>query len=103
MKDYLVKAIEEGDTQKFYQSREWKSKRQEVLKRDNFECQMCKEEGRVGVEDLAVHHVKHLKDRIELGLNIKNLKTLCYIHHNMVHPEKLHKETSNKFINEERW
>lgn len=102
MKDYLVKAIEEGDTYKFYRSIEWINKRRGILERDNFECQMCKEEGRVSKGNV-VHHIKHLKHRVDLALVHSNLITLCFFHHNVVHPEKLSKGNEAKFTTHERW
>jgi 5-methylcytosine-specific restriction protein A len=66
-----------------------------------FECQMCKELGRVGKGE-AVHHIKHLKDRPDLGLTDSNLVTLCLTHHNLAHPEKF-KHKKKIPINEERW
>lgn len=91
----------EADAYKFYRSTAWLKKRQEVLERDNFECQMCKDEGKVS-KGIVVHHIKHLKDREDLGLNEDNLLTLCLYHHNVVHPEKVNAK-EEKFINRERW
>lgn len=94
--------IEDGSPRTFYQSRLWRNKREQVRGRDNYECQMCMEDGEVGDGDV-VHHIEHLRDRIDLALDEDNLVTLCYYHHNVVHPEKLNKkkELDEKF--KERW
>ena len=56
----------------------------------------------------TVHHIKHLKDRPDLGLTDSNLITVCYAHHNELHPEKQRQgkakgKDKDKFVNEERW
>lgn len=62
---------------KFYNSKDWETVRLIVLKRDNFECQWCKEEGKVTTEDLEVDHIAELQDRPDLKLDPDNLRTLC--------------------------
>ena len=101
MNKKLLQAIESGREDIFYNSRTWRKKRLQILERDNFECKMCKELGRVGKGE-TVHHIKHLKYRPDLGLTNSNLTTLCYAHHNEVHPEKWG-QGKDKFVNEERW
>ena len=99
----LLKAIQRGDTRKFYKSTEWRHKRQEILKRDNNECQKCKCAGRYSKAE-TVHHKRHLKKFPELALMDGNLESLCYQCHNEEHPEKLQTiNTKKKIIIEERW
>lgn len=94
---------------RFYKSHEWKKKRQEILERDNFECQECKKKGLVTTSSdcktiLSVHHKKHYKKYPILGLTDKNLITLCDRCHNKYHPEKLKsKEKIEKKIHKEIW
>lgn len=97
----LLQAIQEGREDIFYNSRTWRKKRLEILDRDNNECQMCKVLGEVGKGE-TVHHIKHLKDYPSLGLTDSNLITLCFNHHNEMHPEKL-KHKKKELLNEERW
>ncbi|HZK25054.1 MAG TPA: HNH endonuclease [Oscillospiraceae bacterium] len=104
----LLGYIKQGWYVKFYQSKEWRATRARVLQRDRYECQTCKDRGKVtvGTEDrpLEVHHIKHLKDYPLLGLAEDNLLTLCASCHNEEHPEKLIKaQPKPKFENEERW
>ena len=85
---------------KFYNSSAWANKktgiRAQALKRDNYECQQCKREGRVHVDsikvegerksiELNVHHIKEIEDYPELALTLDNTMTLCLYHHNLIH------------------
>lgn len=61
--------------QRFYQSARWRDTRQEVLNRDNHECQACG-----ATRELDVHHIQPVSaggPRFELN----NLVTLCDAHH----------------------
>nr|DAX89298.1 MAG TPA: NinG recombination protein [Caudoviricetes sp.] len=87
----------------FYQSKEWRDKRDEILKRDNFECQKCKGKGRYS-KAITVHHIKHYKKYPSLALTDSNLISLCNQCHNEEHPEKLKELIKNKKpIHKERW
>lgn len=104
IKQEFIKAIKQGNTKLFYASRTWRKKRKQIILRDNNECQRCKSLGLVGKAE-CVHHIKHIKDRPELGLTDSNLQTLCFNCHNAVHPEKLRDQQTSitKYTNEERW
>lgn len=72
----------------FYLSTAWKHKRLEILKRDNYECQWCKAEGKVNTNEhavLEVDHIQELEDHPELALENDNLRTLCKDCHNKRH------------------
>lgn len=89
----------------FYKSNAWRKKRAEILKRDNYECQLCKRRGRF-TPATVVHHIKHLDKNFELGLTNSNLVSLCGACHNEVHPEKAFKINKNKkarYTHTERW
>ncbi|MCC5465554.1 HNH endonuclease [Pelosinus baikalensis] len=87
----------------FYRSTIWRSKRKEILKRDNNECQRCKSNGRYSKAD-CVHHIKFLKDRPDLALVDSNLLSVCDICHNILHPEKLHNnDVVKRVVSEEKW
>jgi len=106
MRKEIIDALKRGDTKQFYRSKEWRNKRKDIIKRDNNECQECKRNGKFSKAE-CVHHIEHLKDRIDLALTDSNLISLCYTCHNEVHPEKLQKfqqlHYKKKFKNEERW
>lgn len=88
--------------QSFYQSREWRSKREEIIIRDNYECQLCKDEGRM-TPATEVHHIKTYKDRPDLALTDDNLISLCTQHHKDQHPEKGFQAIERDDIHPERW
>lgn len=85
---------------KFYKTTAWLKKRREILQRDNFECQKCKEKGQQ-MQAQTVHHIVHLRDNKELALVDKNLMSVCGPCHNELHPEKLLRNISE--IHAERW
>lgn len=100
---------------KFYDSGDWKQMRAEVKKRDNNECQECKRNGLVRIDDanelnndgtrkkiqLVVHHIKELEDHPDLALDINNLETLCVDCHNHIHGRVFSKP--NKWRDDEKW
>lgn len=110
MNDYSTKEQQH----KFYKSAAWHGKygvRLKVLERDNYECQLCKREGRVHLDSvkvegerksiqLNVHHVKELEHHPELALDMDNLLTICLRHHNELHDRYQPKE---KKWEDERW
>lgn len=94
----------------FYLSQLWKNKRLEILKRDNYECQWCKEEGKVTSYShtiLEIDHIKELEEYPELALENSNLRTLCKSCHNKRHERfQFAKPTKKNKMNEkfpERW
>ncbi len=89
-------------TRKFYLSAAWLHKRDEILKRDNYECQNHKQRG-LFAKATCVHHKQHLKARPDLALVNDNLISLCDQCHNEEHPEKLHRNDKKRFVNQERW
>ena len=103
--NHLLEAIKAGDVRVFYKSGIWRSKRQQILKRDNFECQRCKDQGKFNKAEV-VHHIKHLRKFPELALDDENLLSVCGACHNILHPEKNFKANQvNKKepITPERW
>ncbi|MDA1774943.1 HNH endonuclease signature motif containing protein [Bacillus cereus] len=100
---------------KFYDSGEWKSIRERVKKRDNYECQECKRNGSVRVDtneysesakrkkiQLVVHHIKELEHHPDLALDIDNLETVCVNCHNKEHGRVFVKKV-NRWQDDERW
>ena len=108
--DALVDGGREHD---FYCSAAWRRKRDEILRRDRYECQICKSKGKYTRADL-VHHVQHLRDRPDLaledtylgddGIEHRQLLSVCRgCHETVCHPERMRKEYKIKFTTEERW
>lgn len=96
--------IGDQETNKFYKTYKWKQKRKEVLKRDNYECQRCKERGKFSPGQ-CVHHIKELKFNPALAFANDNLITLCNRCHNDIHDKHFKNETSNSKSKmfEEKW
>lgn len=68
----------------FYKTRQWKRKRESILRRDEYLCQECKRYGRKK-EATTVHHINPLKDRPDLRLTSWNLLSLCGKCHENMH------------------
>ena len=102
----LKEIVELIEKDKFYLHHEWKSKRKDILDRDNNECQKCKNVYHTFRRATTVHHIKHLKEHPELAFEDDNLISLCYDCHNEEHPEKFRnffKEQSKKRWDDEKW
>ena len=98
---------EKGKNKTFYKSKEWKAKRQEVLKMDRFECQECKKQGKFTKAN-TVHHIYFLEKYPEFALDIfierngkreRNLISLCHDCHEKAHGYRKKK----KPLTEEKW
>lgn len=102
--------IEAGTSDQFYSWPEWRSLRPDVLKLDNWECQICKAKGKFR-RGYIVHHVKHLEDRPDLALSIwdpdtgeRQLVTVCKRCHEDEHPESLRQyKPAAPPVTVERW
>lgn len=92
----------------------WRNKRKEILKRDNHECQWCKEKGIITIDTgdlnrngrkknaLIVHHIKELLDYPELRLENDNLITVCFECHEKHHQRWIDNNKKNKW-QDEKW
>ena len=110
MNKKLLQAIRKGNTHYFYTSWTWRKKRKQILIRDNNECQICKQNGKVTVgtkdDPLIVHHIKELKQYPELALVDENLLSVCNnCHESICHPDRLeeYKKTKTVIDIPERW
>lgn len=81
---YVPTIENEADKRRFYKSARWLKCRERVLKRDNYECVLCRKKGR-HVRAQEVHHIKHLDKNPELALVEDNLISLCKECHNNQH------------------
>ena len=82
--------LDEQERRDFYNSMDWRRTRERIKKRDNYECQWCKEKGKVTIDTgalnrngrkknaLIVHHIKELAVRPDLALDDGNLVTVCF-------------------------
>lgn len=110
----------EKEAKQFYNSKAWKEKREEILERDNHECQDCRrrleeamkkgtrlygKEAKIWKAE-QVHHVKELRERPDLGLESENLISLCTRCHNVRHgrePMKFVRKRKKRMLTEEKW
>ena len=114
--------MDKRERQRFYNSKRWQDKRMQILRRDHFECQSCRERiekaNREGVlltgwerhinRATCVHHIKELEDYPELALDSDNLMSLCDRCHNARHgrtTDKLYTrwKKKKKPVTEEKW
>lgn len=70
-----------------YKSARWKRLREKILRRDGYQCKLCKRFGRAK-EATEVHHIEHIEDAPEKAFDPDNLVSLCHACHNKMHPEK---------------
>ena len=82
-KTYDEMTKEELMIQKFYNSKEWRKKRDEILARSNGLCVVCWLIGRVR-SATSVHHIKKLREHFELRLDDNNLIAVCRECHELV-------------------
>lgn len=80
--------------QPFYRKRKWLKKRNRILKRDNYECQLSKRYGK-SIDAEVVHHIYPLEDYPGIAYEDWNLISLSNTMHNKVHDRK-----NNKIIGE---
>ena len=109
---YLI-SINRLDT--FYHSRHWKKIKREVLREQKYECQHCKDKGRLTIvrEDIrksgVVHHINYVREVPSLALSKyyidkqgkkqRNLIVLCNECHEIEHDRFAISEP----LNMERW
>ena len=82
-KTYDEMTEEELMLQKFYNSKEWRTKREQILARSNGLCVVCWLIGRVR-SATSVHHIKKLREHFELRLDDDNLIAVCRDCHELV-------------------
>lgn len=110
----LVKDMTDKEAKAFYNSKAWKQKRIEILKRDHFECQDCIKRARVVEKNNGVmmhiqrasevHHIVEYKERPDLGLDDNNLVSLCISCHNLRHGRRPRMfQPPKKRVTEEKW
>ena len=103
--------VVDKDTMRFYKSKAWRETREQVLKRDNYECQECKKQGKVSTinpnkhKSLDVDHIKELDSHPDLAYDMDNLVTLCIACHNRKHNRnyKSWSRKPNKWEKDEMW
>jgi len=102
--------IDRDEVHKFYESKEWRRLRKEVLKDYKSECQICKAKGEYTKAN-HVHHNQFVRHHPRLALTRKyifrskeyvNLVPVCKdCHETVCHPKRL--KHDKELINKERW
>ena len=102
--DYIDKRNEH---RKFYMRAKWRKTREQVLRRDHYECLQCKAEGKLTInqqQSLEVDHILELYTYPELAYDMDNLQTLCKYHHNKKHGRFEHNPNNKKNkYDDEQW
>ena len=108
----LQAMIADGTSDRFYGWPEWDELRGDVLRMDNQECQLCRQQYHRFRRAALVHHVKHLKDRPDLALSVfdettgeRQLLSVCRSCHEEQHPERMRRKDFVFLtpLTEERW
>jgi len=82
------------DSMSFYKSKQWRRKREAILRRDEYLCQECKRYGKTTSAKI-VHHIIPFEQRPDLKLHGDNLISLCFTCHEQMH-NKMTDELSEK-------
>lgn len=112
---WINELIIEDKIYKFYKSKYFRRLRKEVLREQHFECQRCKEKGKLTIvkdskkKSGVVHHNKEVREHPELALSKhyideqgnkqKQLIVLCNECHEIVH----NRFAISEPLNIERW
>ncbi|HAO61560.1 MAG TPA: hypothetical protein DCQ90_06490 [Erysipelotrichaceae bacterium] len=107
--DELV-AIINVDPIKFYKTREWRDKREEIMARDHRECQRCSGRWKSDfpikntrlTQAKYVHHIQSLIEAPYLCIDAGNLTSLCFTCHETVERRGFNKEKKIP-LTIERW
>ncbi len=122
LKKWIEELISKNELWRFYKSKVWIELKNEILKENHYECAICKKQGKIIRYDIdkhgnkklisTVHHNQFVRNHPELALSRTywfkgkeyiNLIPVCKACHNKLHPEKIKKVNSQRFVNEERW
>lgn len=105
--------IAKGNTDAFYNSTDWDILREQVLNRDKHECQFFAGKFKDGTHHpykikpvlaTMVHHIKPIKERPDLCLDVNNCVSLSFEAHEII--EDRHQfefKKKSKPLTEEKW
>lgn len=99
-KDKNRRKMTREETEAFYNSPRWRRKQKAILRRDHYQCQLCKRYGRIS-EASIVHHKLELAEYPELAMDDDNLVSVCRKCHNKLHDEKGAKAQQKRRYNHE--
>ena len=81
-----------GIERKLRNKHAWHIKADEIKRKSNNLCQVCRDQGRYTYNNLEVHHITKLIDDTDRLLDNYNLVCLCVEHHKMADKGDLDKE-----------
>ncbi|HCC02561.1 MAG TPA: HNH endonuclease [Ruminococcaceae bacterium] len=93
---WIPQLVARNDMHAFYISHAWLHLREQVLREQHYECQLCKARG-LYVPATTVHHIQTVRHAPWLALTKSNLLAVCDECHYKIH----HKQ--NKKWEDERW
>ena len=67
-----------------YNTTRWKKVREEVLKKSNYMCEICKQLGILNYTDIQVHHIEKIIDNPYKMYDEDNLLVVCRNHHRQI-------------------
>lgn len=76
-----------------YKDKKWEAKRKLILRRDKYQCQICRRYGRL-VDAKHVHHIWQIEFYPEYAYENWNLISLCKACHNKMHARDTHELTA---------
>lgn len=79
-------AYQNEDIKRFRSSSAWARKSKQILKDNNYQCEMCKDKGVITVAT-EVHHIIPLSIDFNKRLDDDNLMALCESCHDDIHRE----------------
>ena len=110
---WIRELIKEDKLVKFYKSKEFRQVREEVLRESHYECQLCREQGKISRATVA-HHIYYVRLYPQYALSIwiedkegnkiRNIIAVCsHCHEHIHYMDKVGKNKPKKKINDERW
>lgn len=112
----IASMIINNDTRPFYNSREWRKISKKVIREGNYECCLCRKQGKVSTAVLT-HHFNELKNRPDLAYSMTyidehgetkpQLLPLCHDCHERIHKRGIYSDAEQKepdgYWQEEKW
>ena len=86
------KTYKQTDERQLRNKNIWHRKSNEIRKKSNYLCAVCKEDNIYTYKDLEVHHITPIKQDKDRLLDNYNLICLCKEHHRLAEIGKIDKE-----------
>lgn len=104
--------MDKSERKRLYKSNAWQVTRHKALERAGYECEDCKDEGKLTINQnnpdkhklLDVDHIEPLETHPELAFDLDNLRVRCVRHHNIKEGRFVPGQRKvNKWSNDEWW